>query len=328
MITAVIPNYNGAQWLKRLLPQLQRELRNGDDRILVVDDHSTDDSAVFCQSIGVDVLPMPANLGFAKAVNAGIRRVQPDSDWIAILNNDIRLEPGFFDAILRDAPPDAWFLAPRILSAADPTRIDGTYDLPARSGAAYRAGSGRTDDGVRFRQPREIGCAPMTAALFRAELFHKVGLLDEDFGSYLEDVDFGIRCMTAGYRGRYVPDAVAYHEGSATLGGAWSARSTRWISRNQVLIVRKHGLGGWAAVWGQGLWGVLALRHGRLGSWIAGKMEGLFANVKPVRHQNSNALVLNSEREIDALQREYGYDWYWRQYFRFASPRQPKDGPV
>lgn len=329
MITAVIPNHNGAHWLKRLLPQLQRELA-ATDHILVVDDHSSDDSVAFCQSISVPVLQLPANLGFAKAVNAGIRQAPPETAWIAILNNDIRLEPGFFAALLRQAASGddhVWFLAPRILSAADPAIIDGTYDLPARSGAAYRAGSGRRDDGQRFRHPRAISCAPMTAALFRAELFPKVGLLDEAFGSYLEDVDFGIRCIAAGCAGRYVPDAVAYHEGSATLGGAWSPRSTRWISRNQVLLVRKHGFGRWAALWGQALWGLLALRHGRFGAWMLGKLDGLFADVKFVCHQNPDSLVLDSEREIDALQREYGYGWYWRQYFRLVRPSvSGKDG--
>lgn len=324
MITAVIPNYNGAHWLKRLLPQLQRELDPA--RILVVDGRSTDDSVAYCESIAVRVLRLTENLGFAKAVNAGIREAPPDAAWIAIINNDIRLEPGFFDALQREARDGVWFLAPRILSAADPSRIDGTYDLPTRCGTAYRAGSGRADDGRRFRQPRDIACAPMTAALFRVELFREIGLLDEDFGSYLEDVDFGIRCMAAGRPGRYVPDAVAYHEGSATLGGAWSARSTRWISRNQAVLVRKHGFGIWPAVWGQALWGLLALRHGRFGSWLIGKLEGLFANVKSARHQNPSLLVLTSEREIDALQRDYGYDWYWRQYFRLAPPEPSNRG--
>jgi len=56
------------------------------------------------------------------------------------------------------------------------------------------------------------------AAIFRKELFDRLGALDERFESYLEDIDFGIRCATAGLTGIYVPEAVAYHTGSATLG--------------------------------------------------------------------------------------------------------------
>ncbi|BDC47873.1 glycosyl transferase [Bryobacterales bacterium F-183] len=323
MITAVIPNYNGAARLQKLLPQLQRELETA-GRILVVDGNSSDGSVSLCQSLGVPVLQLPANLGFARAVNAGIEQSLPDSEWIGILNNDITIELGFFSTLLNQAKDGVWFLAPRILSAADPTLIDGTYDLPTRAGTAYRAGAGRPYADSPFQHPRDIHCAPMTAALFRSDLFRELGTLDDDFGSYLEDVDFGIRCIAAGRKGRYVPDAVAYHEGSATLGGAWSARSTRWISRNQLVLVRKHGFPFWPAVAGQTLWGLLALRRGRLLSWAIGKLEGFFTNVKSIRHQNPDWLVLNTEREIDELQRHHGYDWYWRQYFRFA-PLPPED---
>ncbi len=63
-----------------------------------------------------------------------------------------------------------------------------------------------------------IRMAPMTAALFHRTLFETVGLLDESFESYLEDVDFGLRCAVAGRSGIFVPQAVAYHRGSATGG--------------------------------------------------------------------------------------------------------------
>ena len=58
----------------------------------------------------------------------------------------------------------------------------------------------------------------MTAALFHRSLFDRVGFLDERFESYLEDVDFGIRCSLQGLSGIYVPEAVCWHGGSATRG--------------------------------------------------------------------------------------------------------------
>ena len=83
---------------------------------------------------------------------------------------------------------------------ADPSRIDATYDALCRGGTAWRVGHGRLD-GPPFREAREIRSAPFTAALFRAALFAKAGLLDERFESYLEDVDFGLRCALAGCAG-------------------------------------------------------------------------------------------------------------------------------
>lgn len=303
-IAAVIPNWNGAARLRKLLPSLSAL-----GSVIVVDNHSSDDSAAAARASQSRWIPLDANYGFAKAVNTGILAAPPEACWIAILNNDISLAPGFFENLIQ-AETD--FAAPRLLSAANPGIIDGTFDLPAASGAAFRAGAGRPADDPAFAKPRDIQSAPMTAALFRREVFDKVGLLDESFGSYLEDVDFGIRCALAGCRGRYIPEAVAYHEGSATLGGSWSAGSTRLISRNQLLIARKYGASLWPALWGQALWGVLAVRHGAGFAWLKGKLEGARVPLPSNCHQNWQRIVLDSEKQIRELQT----DWYWRQYFR------------
>src|SRR5260370_34314889 len=81
--------------------------------------------------------------------------------------------------------------------------------------------------------------APMTAAVFRRGLFQEVRSLDERFESYMEDVDFGLRCTLAGREGTYVPAAVARHVGSATLG-QWNKDTARLIARNQALLASKH----------------------------------------------------------------------------------------
>ena len=70
----------------------------------------------------------------------------------------------------------------------------------------------------RSTAAREIHSPPWTAVLYRAEVFQRVGLLEERFESYLEDADFGLRCAALGIAGRYVPEARAVHVGSASLG--------------------------------------------------------------------------------------------------------------
>jgi len=313
-VAVVIPNYNGAERLKRLLPQVRASIVP--THVIVVDDGSSDDSVAEAQGAGAEVIALERNLGFAGAVNAGITAARPKASWIAILNNDVSIEPDFFVRLTAGVETGVSFAAPKLLSTKSPNLMDGAFDLPSRAGAAYRAGSGISSEHPAFSRARDILCAPMTAALFRRELFERIGLLDETFGSYLEDVDFGIRCALAGYQGRYVPDAVAYHEGSATTGGSWSAYSTRQISKNQVLLARKYPCGLWPALWGQLLWGVLALRHGVPGPWLSGKIEGLGTPVSRQCRQEWRPLVLACEREIVALQQECGWDWFWRQYFR------------
>src|SRR5262249_38839758 len=135
-------------------------------------------------------------------------------------------------------------------------------------------------DSAEFSLRRRIWFPPGTAALFRAELFRRIGTFDERFESYLEDVDLGVRCAVAGLGGWYVPEAIAWHRGSASLG-RWHPDTVRRISRNQVFLVAKHYPIGlffrffWPILIGQGLWGLVALQHGAGWPWLRGKFAGL-----------------------------------------------------
>ena len=173
-----------------------------------------------------------------------------------------------------------------------------------------------------WNQRRTIQLAPFTAAVFRAALFERVGFLDERFESYLEDVDFGLRCAEAGFGGLYVPEAVAYHQGSATLG-RWHPDTVRRISRNQLLLVAKHYPPNWILRYGwpvliaQALWGFVALRHGALLSYVAGKADGLrqFREARGKHCPRFPAVVEQSENDIREIQQSTGFDLYWRLYF-------------
>jgi len=184
-------------------------------------------------------------------------------------------------------------------------------------------GQGRLDS-VVWNELREIQFPPFTAAIFRATVFQSVGLLDEDFESYLEDVDFGIRCATAGLTGLYVPDAVAYHHGSATLG-RWHPEIVRKIARNQLLLVAKHYPPKWILryCWpifvAQTLWGLVALRHGTVSAYLVGKLDGLrlFRRTKGKYQASLPAILERSEKEIRELQRLTGFDLYWKTLLRF-----------
>ncbi len=115
-----------------------------------------------------DWIALGHNLGFAPAVNRGIQ--ETDADWIAILNNDVTLAPDWLEQLLKGSQAKACatvgFLTGKILSTADPTIVDATFDELARSGCAWRCGSGKADAPV-WNEGRSIRIAPMTAALFR-----------------------------------------------------------------------------------------------------------------------------------------------------------------
>jgi GT2 family glycosyltransferase len=319
-VAAVIPHWNRRDLLPGLFESLRAQTRPFDE-ILLVDNGSTDDSAELAERAGARVLRLGSNLGFAAAVNRGIGAAE--AEWVAILNNDVTPEPAWLENLLRAASAqDIWFATGKLLSAAHAGVIDGTFDELSRGACAHRCGFGKPDAPV-WNQPRRIRFAPMTAALFRKDLFAKVGCLDESFESYLEDVDFGLRCALGGFEGAYVPTAVAYHRGSATLG-EWHAATVRRIARNQVLLTAKHfkGQPQWPVLAGQLLWGLLALRHGRGWAWLRGKSAGVRA-ARRIRQSSDGSekrkrladILRASEESILELAKETGFDSYWRAYF-------------
>jgi len=319
-VSAVIPTWNRRDLLLTLFESLGAQTRRFEE-IIVVDNASTDDSADLAERAGAKVLRLERNLGFAPAVNRGIEAA--GSSWVAILNNDVTLHPGWLENLLGPAASEeTWFATGKILQAANPNMVDGTFDEVSRGGCASRCGSGKPD-GPAWNQPRRIRFAPMTAAIFRRQLFGDLGGLDETFGSYMEDVDFGLRCAMAGREGLYVPSAVAYHRGSATLGG-WSKDTVWRIARNQVLLAAKYYYGQprWPIVAGQVLWGLLALRHGCGSAYIRGKLAGIRESRRLGRLSTSeytskdvSRVLEASEANILALARETGFDSYWRAYF-------------
>jgi GT2 family glycosyltransferase len=317
-LAAIVPVWNGRPLVERLLASLAKQTLRADD-VIVVDNGSTDGAPEAARACGARVIAMGRNAGFAAAVNRGIREAR--AEWVAVLNSDVELAPDYF-ALLTASK--GWFATGRILSADIPSQIDGTFDLVCRGGTAWRAGSGRPD-GPQWASRRRIWSAPWTAAVFRADLFEKTGLLEERFESYLEDVDFGLRCESCGLAGEYVPEAVAWHRGSATLG-RWHPETVRRLARNQVWLLARHYSRrdlvrcAWPAAVAQLLWGLAALRHGAGFAWCRGKCQGL-RNFPDVR-RNSNcdrSGVLERLRANESLIREIqsdtGSDFYWRLYF-------------
>jgi GT2 family glycosyltransferase len=320
-VAAVVPVWNGREWLDRLLASLARQTRTAAE-VIVVDNGSTDGAPELARERGARVISMGRNAGFAAAVNCGIRASH--CDWIAVLNSDVELAPDYLEKLVAT---DAWFATGKLLTPAT-NRVDGTFDAICRGGTSWRVGSGRKD-GPIFSARQPIASAPWTAALLRAEIFQRVGLLDERFESYLEDVDFGLRCAAQGIAGVYEPAAVAWHKGSAALG-RWHPETVRRIARNQVYLLARHYPASLLARWMRPiltahlLWAGLALRHGAGFAWARGAAQGLagFRRIRKtgvrIDEKALGSFLQSQERVIRQFQVSAGFDAYWRWYFRLA----------
>ena len=293
------------------------------DRLLVVDNGSRDDAPGVARRAGARVISMGHNAGFAAAVNRGIREARCDS--VAVLNSDVELGPTYLAVLAASlAETGAWFATGKIFAAGSDTWLDGAFDAVCRGGAACRLGHGQAD-GPAFSAQRPIWSAPWTAALFRAGLFQRIGPLEESFESYLEDVDFGLRCARSHLPGVYVPEAVAWHRGSASLG-RWHPETVRRIARNQVFLLARHYPArflrrrAWAILVAQAGWGGVALRHGAGLAWARGKWQGLrgFSAARGSQlfeFDDLDRLLHHNEQLIREAQSAGMEDWYWRMYF-------------
>jgi len=311
-ITVVVPVWNRRELIEPVMRTLRAQTA-APAEVIVVDDGSTDGAGAAAAAAGARVLRMERNTGFAAAVNRGIRACR--SEWIAVVNNDVTLAPDYFERLRTAAGDGTWFATGKIFSATGGSILDATFDVLSRGGTAWRAGNGEPDS-PEWSVPRAIWSAPWTAVLFRAALFDRIGLLDESFESYLEDVEFGVRCALGKVQGVYVPDAVAWHAGSATLG-RWHADTSRRISRNQTLLAARYFplSFAWPVLVGQGLWGLVALRHGAGMAWLHGKLQAArnwHAVRGTYRHQSAERLKSWLEENERLLARARSP--YWRVY--------------
>ena len=312
---AVIPHWNRVDLLRTLLENLKLQTRPFDE-IIVVDNGSTDGSADLAEEIGARTVRLDKNYGFARAVNSGV--MVSDTEFVAILNNDVTLDPKWVAELLRK---NAAFATGKILTSRDHSTLDGAWDEISRAACPVRIGAG-VPDGPLWNTPRTIPMASMTACLVRRDAFTAIGALDERFGSYLEDVDFGLRCAKAGLTGVYEPAAVAYHQGSSTWG-RWNPDTVRLLSRNQVLLFAKHFRGQplWPIVAGQLLWGLVALRHGCGWAWLQGKLAGRRLSGSIQNETLDPQAFAGFLRASEAAILERCYETYWRVYAWLAPLR-------
>lgn len=240
VVHIVIPNYNGVRFLSACLASIEGQNYSSCETT-VVDNGSSDGSLEYLRTSHprVRCIELPENRGFSAAVNAGIQA--GSAPFVFLLNNDTELPPDCVDQLVLAANElsDFDFFAPKMLSFHDRTILDGAGDGYLRGGAGYRLGT-MERDGKRYNQPGPVFGACAGAVLYRRTVFDKIGLFDEDFFAYLEDVDLNLRMNRAGLRGYYVPASVVYHIGSGTSGSKINEFTVRLSTRNSFFVLLKN----------------------------------------------------------------------------------------
>ena len=247
-ITVVLLNWNSHKMTAECIRSLLA-MDGADFEILVVDNGSTDGSVEMLQQefLQITVLPQERNLGFAAGCNVGIRHaLANDAEHVLLLNNDTLVAPDFLREMLAaiQGDPRIGAVCPKIYFADQPDRLwYAGADFSLWAGTAKHRGWKEVDHG-QFDRHEEITQATGCAMLVRHSALRDVGLLDEQFWAYVEDLDWSLRFLERGYRLAFAPKARVWHCCGATAVksmGAGSAAIRQFFStRNMVFLARKH----------------------------------------------------------------------------------------
>jgi hypothetical protein len=240
VVFCVVPNWNGADLIVQCLKSLENQ--SYAPRIVVVDNGSGDDSVKLIKQNCPDVvvLEQRKNLGFAGGVNIGIKyAMQRGGYYVALFNNDAVAEKHWIEELLSTASSQKNIgIVTSKLIHIDKGYVDSTGELFYSWGVPGPRGRGEKDNG-QYDKPEHVFAASGGASLYSCALFKQIGLFDEDFFAYYEDVDLSFRAQLAGWQVYYQPKAVAYHHINA------SSRKVRGLhtyhmAKNLPLLIWKN----------------------------------------------------------------------------------------
>jgi GT2 family glycosyltransferase len=217
LLYVVIPNWNGADLLAGCLNSLKNQ--TFEHKVIVVDNGSVDNSVELLEKDFPEVILLknPKNLGFAGGVNTGIRyALENNADYIALFNNDALAEPDWLEKLVNAMEADDKIgITTCKLMRDDKKHFDSTGDFYSTWGMPFPRDRNREDTGQRDAKESVFG-ATGGASLYRADMLREIGIFDETFFAYYEDVDISFRARLAGWDIIYEPSSVVYHQVSAT----------------------------------------------------------------------------------------------------------------
>lgn len=216
-VAIVIPNWNGIEDLPACLSSLQ--LQTTPAEIIVVENGSTDGSAELISDKFPDVtlLLQSKNYGFSGGVNIGMEyALKNDFDYVALFNNDAIADKNWLKHLVTTLDKDNIIgIATCKFTTIDKSHLDSTGDIYTSWGLPYPRGRGEAY-GTQYDQEAVIFGASGGASLYRVSMLREIGLMDDKYFAYYEDVDISFRAQLAGWKVIFVPKAIAYHKISNT----------------------------------------------------------------------------------------------------------------
>lgn len=240
---------------------MQIETKTFSRHFYVIDNHSEDGSYQqfhhsFSKKSDFTLLEASANLAYVGGNNLGINRALNDHcDYILIINNDVLVNPRFLIHLIDfcSSNESVGVVGPKIYFAPDHEFHHNRYSDNDRGKVIWSAG-GSIDwknvycqnigidevDSGQYNDNTDVDFLSGCCQLIKADVFRHIGLLDNNYFMYLEDVEFCQRAKKAGYQVSYVPDSFIWHinAGSSRAGGG--ALHDYFLTRNRLIFGLKY----------------------------------------------------------------------------------------
>lgn len=295
-VAIIIINWNGYEYTKRCLESLY-VCKYPNFRICLVDNASTDGSGdrLYQEFPGQHHINMSENTGFTGGNNVGMQWALGEGfECIMLLNNDTTVEPDFLSYLVESiqANPALAAVQPKMYFMHDKNKIwNAGGKFNKYLGITRSIGIGKLDSG-QFDQSGHTDWITGCCLLVKSEVIRQVGMLDDRFFAYWEDVDWSFRMKSSGWQLWYDPRSKIYHVAGAASNtkekgkeGFLSPMAIYLEVRNHMIIVKKYGKMPWVVLWWLWQFGkcsayvvylIVRRRPNKLSMTIKAVKEGLF----------------------------------------------------
>ena len=245
-VNLFVLNWNGRDLTLDCLSSLEKVIYPN-VKIHIIDNGSSDNSVVSIRNKFPDyeIIELAENHGFAKGNNTGFQSVKQKADYTIFLNNDTIVDPNFIDPLVNEleAISNVKQTAPKIFYEDKKEYIWFAGGIISLWTGVIRHSGIRKKDSSKFSQKRKIDYATGCCVCMRTVDFESIGMFDETFLLYGEDVDLSLRFSNQGGEILFVPESKIWHKVSASLGGQSAFGKWKRKLSGKMKLVRKHSPG-------------------------------------------------------------------------------------
>ena len=242
-VNLFVLNWNGRDLTLDCLSSLEK-ITYPNVKVYVIDNGSSDNSvtAIRNQFSDYEIIELPENYGFARGNNAGFELVKQKADYTIFLNNDTIVDPNFVEPLINAMESNSTVKqsTPKIFYADNLDYIwFGGGKVSLWAGWIRHLGI-RQKDSMQFSFNRNVDYATGCCVCMRTVDFESIGMFDESFLMYGEDVDLSLRFRKQGGQILFVPESKIWHKVSSSIGTQFSIRKWKRKNIGKMKIVTKH----------------------------------------------------------------------------------------